>query len=85
MVPTTLMGVTLPLLVAYLVRSTANVGRAVGVLYFVNTAGSAFAAIAAVWLILGSLGETKSVYLAASLNLLAGTFILLRPLRRAAR
>jgi predicted membrane-bound spermidine synthase len=85
MVPTTLMGVTLPLLVAYLVRSTANVGRAVGVLYFVNTAGSAFAAIAAVWLILGSLGETKSVDLAASLNLLAGTFILLRPLRRAAR
>lgn len=85
MVPTTLMGVTLPLLVAYLVRSTANVGRAVGLLYFVNTAGSAFAAIAAVVLILGSLGETRSTYLAAGLNLLVGVFILVGPVRRAPR
>lgn len=82
LLPTTLMGVTLPLLVAYLVRSTGNVGRTVGLLYFVNTAGSAFAAIAAVLLILGNLGEARSAYLAASLNLLVGAFILVGPLRR---
>ncbi|HWN17605.1 MAG TPA: hypothetical protein VNO19_01705 [Gemmatimonadales bacterium] len=48
----------------------------------VNTAGSAFAAIAAVVLRLGNLGEMKSAYLAASVNLLVGTFILAGPLRR---
>ena len=85
MLPTTLMGATLPLLVAFLVRSTGNVGRTVGLLYFVNTAGSAFAAIAAVFLILGNLGETKSTYLAASLNFLVGAFILVGPLRHSPR
>jgi len=85
MAPTTLMGATLPLLVAFLVRSTGNVGRTVGLLYFVNTAGSAIAAIAAVVLILGNLGETKSAYLAASLNLLVGAFILAGPFRRSSK
>jgi spermidine synthase len=85
MVPTSLMGVTLPLLVAYVVRSTGNVGGTVGLLYFVNTAGSALAAFAAVLLILGSLGEAKSVDLAASLNLLVGVFILAGPFRRSRR
>jgi spermidine synthase len=80
--PTILMGATLPLLVAFLVRSTGNVGRTVGLLYFVNTAGSAVAALAAVLLILGSLGESGSAYLAASLNLLVGVFILVGPLQR---
>jgi predicted membrane-bound spermidine synthase len=85
LLPTTLMGATLPLLVAFLVRSTGNVGRTVGLLYFVNTAGSAFAAIAAVLLILGTLGETRSAYLAASLNFLVGAFILAGPLRHLPR
>ena len=85
MLPTTLMGATLPLLVAFLVRSTGNVGRTVGLLYFVNTAGSAFAALAAVLLILGNLGEARTAYLAASLNFLVGAFILLGPLRRSPR
>jgi predicted membrane-bound spermidine synthase len=85
MLPTSLMGATLPLLVAFLVRSTGNVGRTVGLLYFVNTAGSAFAAIAAVVLILGSLGETRSACLAASLNFVVGAFILAGPLRRSLR
>jgi predicted membrane-bound spermidine synthase len=85
MFPTTLMGATLPLLVAFLVRSTGNVGGTVGLLYFVNTAGSAFAAIAAVLLILGNLGEGRSAYLAAGLNFLVGAFILVGPLRRSPR
>ena len=82
MAPTSLMGITLPLLVAYVVRSTGNVGGAVGLLYFVNTAGSALAALAAVSVILGSLGESKSVAVAASLNVLVGLFILAGPYRR---
>jgi len=37
LVPTILMGATLPLLVAHAVRHTGSVGRSVGMLYFVNT------------------------------------------------
>jgi len=39
--PTTLMGATLPLLVAYLFRSTASVGVSIGSLYLANTLGAA--------------------------------------------
>jgi spermidine synthase len=85
MVPTTLMGATLPLLVSYLVPSTGNVGRTVGVLYFINTAGSAFAALAAVLLLLGQLGENSSVHLAGTLNILVGAYILVGPYLRSRR
>src|SRR4051812_23576620 len=37
LVPTLLMGATLPILVAYLVRISGQIGSAVGTLYFVNT------------------------------------------------
>ena len=67
--PTTLMGSTLPLLVAHQVRRSGNVGRAVGVLYFVNTLGSGLAAIASVFVLLGALGQARTVYLAAAINL----------------
>jgi spermidine synthase len=67
--PTLLMGSTLPLLVAHRVRSTGNVGKSVGTLYFVNTLGSAIASAAAVLVIMGRAGETGSVRIAATLNL----------------
>jgi predicted membrane-bound spermidine synthase len=68
LVPTLLMGSTLPLLVAHLVRSSGNVGKSVGTLYFVNTLGSAFASAAAVLFVLGRAGQTGSVRVAAVLN-----------------
>ncbi|HEY8073433.1 MAG TPA: hypothetical protein VIF62_04975 [Labilithrix sp.] len=68
LVPTLLMGSTLPLLVAHLVRSTGNVGKSVGTLYFVNTLGSAFASAAAVLFIMGHAGQAGSVRVAAVLN-----------------
>lgn len=69
LVPTLLMGSTLPLLVAHLVRSSGNVGKSVGTLYFVNTLGSAFASAAAVLFIMGHAGQTGSVRIAALLNI----------------
>jgi spermidine synthase len=39
-VPTLLMGATLPILVGHLVRRSGNVGSAVGTLYYVNTLGA---------------------------------------------
>lgn len=68
LLPTTLMGSTLPLLVAHLTRTNKNVGRSVGSLYFVNTLGSAFASAAAVLVFLGWLGQSGTVRLAAVLN-----------------
>jgi spermidine synthase len=67
-IPTTLMGSTLPLLVAHGVRASANVGKSVGTLYFVNTLGSGLAALASVLFLLGPLGQQRTVTLAASIN-----------------
>jgi spermidine synthase len=69
LVPTMLMGSTLPLLVAHLVRANKNVGKSVGTLYFVNTLGSAFASAASVLYLLGHAGQSGSVRIAALLNL----------------
>src|SRR3954467_6250749 len=69
LVPTLLMGTALPLLVAHLVRSSGNVGKSVGTLYFVNTLGSAFASAAAVLYVMGHAGQAGSVRVAAVLNL----------------
>ncbi|HXW72922.1 MAG TPA: hypothetical protein VEK34_16120, partial [Methylocella sp.] len=44
-VPTLLMGATLPILVGYLVRWSANVGDSVGTLYYVNTLGAGAACL----------------------------------------
>ena len=68
LVPTLLMGSTLPLLVAHHVRANKNVGKSVGTLYFVNTLGSAFASAAAVLFIMGRAGQAGSVRFAALLN-----------------
>lgn len=68
LLPTLLMGSTLPLLVAHLVRSSNNVGKTVGTLYFVNTLGSAFASAAAVLGVLQQAGQSGAVRFAALLN-----------------
>ena len=78
LLPTMLMGSTLPLLVAHLVRRSGNVGRSVGNLYFVNTLGSALASIATVLLLLRTLGQSGSVYVAVLCNWLAGGSVLIQ-------
>ncbi len=85
LIPTLMMGVTLPLLVSYQVRATGNVGLSVGQLYFVNTAGSALASMAAALFLMRSLGESGSVALAASLNIVVAAFVLSYWLLRARR
>jgi predicted membrane-bound spermidine synthase len=79
--PTMMMGATLPLLVAYSVRKSGNVGRSVGQLYFVNTLGSAFASFASVMLIMGPLGEVATVRAAAMVNFTVGVGALVLHLR----
>lgn len=69
LVPTLMMGATLPLLVTYLVRRTGNVGRSTGVLYFFNTLGSAFACLCTAIFMMGTFGRQGSVTVAAWINL----------------
>lgn len=76
-VPTVLMGSTLPILVAYAVRLSRNVGASVGELYAVNTLGSAYACFCAGLFLMRWLGESKVVALAAGLNALVGTSVLI--------
>jgi spermidine synthase len=75
-IPTILMGSTLPILVAYLVRVVPNMGRATGMLYFVNTLGSATACFIAGQFTMRLLGMAGSVRLAAGINGLIGLIAL---------
>ena len=72
LVPTMLMGGTLPLLVAHFSRISKNVGSAVSALYFVNTLGSALASFLAVAIFLGTLGQEGTLRVAAALNFVSG-------------
>lgn len=76
LVPTLLMGSTLPLLVAHYVNASGNVGYSVSMLYFVNTLGAGLGAFLAAFLILGALGLKASIILAVCLNIFAGVTIL---------
>jgi len=84
--PTVCMGATLPVLVAYRIGGTRNVGDSVGMLYFANTFGSAAGCVAAAHFIFGRLGQTGAVQLAAGANALAAACVLASLLyRRTAR
>ncbi len=67
-VPTLLMGATLPLLVGHLVRRTGNVGEAVGQLYHVNTLGAGAACLACAILLFPLFGMQGSVLVAVAFN-----------------
>lgn len=83
LIPTLLMGSTLPLLSEHFVRHTGNVGESVGLLYCVNTFGSGLACFAAAAFVMRAFGESGSVRLAAGFNLFAGIMALLLQARSA--
>lgn len=67
-VPTALMGATLPMLVGWAAVRSGNTGRSVGGLYFINTLGAAVGAWLAVKLFLPTFGLSGSVAVAGALN-----------------
>lgn len=70
--PTLLMGATLPILGHYLVQRARNVGQSIGLLYYVNTLGSAAACfVSAAWL-MKALGMQGAVNVAAAINIVVG-------------
>src|SRR2546426_1746599 len=67
-VPTALMGATLPVLSRYLVQSSATLGWNVGVLYALNTGGAVLGCFMAGYVLIGSAGLSRTVWIGAALN-----------------
>ena len=66
MIPTTLMGATLPLLVRQFVKDDRQLGPRVGALYMPNTLGAAVGAVVTGFWCTHRLGDDGSNYLAAA-------------------
>ena len=72
LLPTTLMGATLPALVRALIGSALQVGRGVGQLYFLNSIGAAAGALLAnLWLV-PVWGALPTLYVTGGVNLAVG-------------
>jgi len=67
-VPTLLMGATLPILVSHLVRRSGEVGGAVGLLYYVNTMGAGAACLACCSVLFPFFGMHGAIKVAAGIN-----------------
>ena len=68
LVPTGLMGATLPLLARFVVRDEHDIGRRVGILYATNTVGAVAGTLVAGFVMLPSLGLRDTVLAAAAVN-----------------
>jgi predicted membrane-bound spermidine synthase len=82
LIPTTLMGATLPILVTHVVRHYRNLGVSVGVLYFANTLGAALGAGFTGFVALYHFGLTSTIYIAATLNAAVGAAVWLAQRQR---
>ncbi|WP_270938810.1 fused MFS/spermidine synthase, partial [Falsiroseomonas oryzae] len=84
--PTTLMGASLPLVARAVATSLESVAERVGTLYGLNTLGAGLGALLGGWLLLGRLGFTGALGVAAVLDLAAAglALSLVRRLRRGA-
>jgi Spermidine synthase len=72
LIPTLLMGATLPILVSYLVKTSGRIGSAVGTLYFVNTLGAGAACMVCAAIIFPFLGMHAAIWIAAGINVIVG-------------
>ena len=68
LVPTSMMGATLPILARHAIREDRQIGSRVGLLYGVNTAGAVAGALSTAFLWLPALGLRSTLFLAAGLN-----------------
>ena len=68
--PTTLMGATLPMLARYAVAEERQIGRRIGLLYAMNTAGAVAGALLTAFMLLPELGLKNTIWFAAGINAL---------------
>lgn len=76
LIPTSMMGATLPVLISFLTRKWHHVGSATGHLYAVNTLGAALGAWLSGFLLFMFMTTDEAVKLAACLNFLAAALII---------
>ena len=69
-IPTGFMGATLPLLIRYAVRTDAEVGPRVALLYAINTAGAVCGTVIAAFALLPALGLNRTVWVGVAVNVL---------------
>ena len=72
LIPTTLMGATLPVLSQYLTGIKSSLGRTAGALYAVNTFGAVFGAAATGFYFLPSIGKLETNWIAVACNVALG-------------
>jgi hypothetical protein len=72
LVPTTLMGATLPVLVRYAIGRRGQPGGTIAALYGINAAGAVVGALAAGFALIPALGLSQTTYLAALVNFAVG-------------
>jgi spermidine synthase len=77
LVPTFLMGGTLPVLARFFTQTVEEVQRKVGLLYALNTFGAAFGTLLAALIFIPQLGNTRTTLGIAALNLAIGIFAIL--------
>jgi spermidine synthase len=77
LLPTTLMGMSLPLLSRVVVDTIEGASARIGWLYGLNTLGAAGGALLTGWVLIGAFGIAVTVYAAAAINFLIGGAALL--------
>jgi spermidine synthase len=75
-VPTTMMGITLPLLTAAVSRHAGSAGSRVSLLYALNTFGAMSGTLLTGYILIPAIGIQRSFLLAAALNVVVGSIAL---------
>jgi len=75
--PTTLMGATLPILSAFVTRNLKSVGWSTGSLYALNTFGAVLGCAAAGFYLIGRFGILQTIHIAVAANVIIGAFMYL--------
>lgn len=78
LLPTFMMGATLPLLTFYFNQKIQNIGESIGTLYFCNTLGASLGSLATGFVLYNYLTLSQTIYLAASLNTIIATLVWFR-------
>jgi spermidine synthase len=72
LIPTVMMGATLPIMCKYFVTDETNLGRNISYLYALNTFGAAVGCLVAGYFLIGHLGVLETTFIAAALNIFIG-------------
>ncbi|MGI9473842.1 MAG: fused MFS/spermidine synthase [Rubripirellula sp.] len=83
LLPTAMMGATLPLLAKHVVHRNRQVGPRIGLLYGINTLGAAAGTLAAAFVFMPRLGLRQTTWVGAAVNLLifVSVFLVMRNVR----